>query len=98
MRRQSFENVDGWLRDVRASARSEAVMTVIGNKAALVEERGATTEEAEELVLKCGLMYFETSSRTRQNREKCMMACQEAMEKLIDEGTRDGTAGCTVSL
>ena len=47
--RQSFENVNKWIDDVRQERGENVILAIVGNKTDLVEEREVETEEGENL-------------------------------------------------
>ena len=88
-RRDSFENVAGWLTDVKSTARADVVCVLIGNKCDLEELREVSTQEAEEFAQKNKMQFFETSAKTGENIEQAMMACLNKIDVIIDEGKYD---------
>lgn len=66
--RESYENVRGWLRDIRTFGTDGVPVVLIGNKADLpADKRQVSTEEATALAAELGFPYFETSARTGDN-------------------------------
>lgn len=45
--RESFKNIPRWVEDVRANALKDTIITLVGNKSDLTENRMVTTEEAQ---------------------------------------------------
>jgi small GTP-binding protein len=90
-RRESFTNITRWISEVQSAACSDAILILLGNKIDLREARVVTTEEATKFANENGLLYFETSACTGEGIEKGMLACIDAVEKLIDAGRYDGT-------
>ena len=45
--RESFENIPRWVEEVRANSSDDPVITLVGNKSDLTENRMVTTEEAQ---------------------------------------------------
>eukprot|EP00727_Mastigamoeba_balamuthi_P014066 m51a1_g9282 putative ras gtpase (215) ;mRNA; r:126973-127753 len=64
--RQSFQNVDVWLREIRVNAPGAVVM-LVGNKSDLRQLREVTTEEGRGLAEKNGLLFIETSALDSSN-------------------------------
>jgi small GTP-binding protein len=91
-RRESFANIQRWIEDVRAAARPDAVMVLLGNKADLAAARDVAADEAEAFARDRGMLYFETSAKTGENIERAMRACLDAVERLINAGKYDGSA------
>ena len=84
--RDSFDNIERWLRDIRDVARSDVVTLLIGNKADLPDKRQVTTEEAEAFAKAHGMQYFETSAKTGANIKSSIDACVSVIEKNVDDG------------
>lgn len=82
--RDSFENVEKWLQDVRDVAREDVVIVLIGNKSDLANKRQVSKEEAEEFAKKCNMAYFEVSARTGENVQEAISACVELIEKNLN--------------
>lgn len=57
-KRQSFDHVARWVDELRAHADSSIVITLIGNKADLVDLRAVPTEDAVEFAERQGLFFL----------------------------------------
>ncbi|WJX64071.1 Ras-related protein RABA2a [Trifolium repens] len=69
-KRQTFENVQRWLRELRDHADSNIVIMMAGNKSDLNHLRAVASEDAESLAEKEGLSFLETSALEALNVEK----------------------------
>ncbi|KAI4299499.1 hypothetical protein L6164_032957 [Bauhinia variegata] len=69
-KRQTFENVLRWLRELRDHADSNIVIMMAGNKSDLNHLRAVSTEDAQSLAEKEGLSFLETSALEAYNVEK----------------------------
>lgn len=65
--RNSFENVEKWLDEVKKNADPDALVIVVGNKSDLDEARVVTTTEGEALAEKHGFIFMETSAKSSRN-------------------------------
>ncbi|CAD8126589.1 unnamed protein product [Paramecium sonneborni] len=66
--RQSFQNVDGWLRSIQENTNSNDVQLVlVGNKADMSAERQVTMEEGQKLSQQYNIPFFETSAKSNMN-------------------------------
>jgi small GTP-binding protein len=72
--RNSFEDLSHWLNDVHTLCDPNAVVTLLGNKSDLVNERAVTVTEAETFAQLHQLVYVETSALGGTN-------IQEAFER-----------------
>ena len=67
-RRDTFQKVTEWIEEVRKNTNNVPLL-LVGNKADLMDKRQVTTEEAQELAKKMGLVLLETSAKTALNIE-----------------------------
>lgn len=67
-RRNSFQNVSHWLKELRDHADSNIVIMLVGNKVDLSEtSRAVSTEEGAALAEKDGFLFMETSALDSTN-------------------------------
>ncbi|KAG2406299.1 Ras-related protein [Vigna angularis] len=69
-KRQTFENVQRWLRELRDHADSNIVIMLAGNKSDLNHLRAVSTDDAQSLAEREGLSFLETSALEAFNVEK----------------------------
>lgn len=69
-KRQTFENVPRWLRELRDDADSNIVIMMAGNKSDLNHLRAVSDQDAQLLAEKEGLSFLETSALEAFNIEK----------------------------
>lgn len=69
-KRQTFENVNRWLRELRDHADSNIVIMLAGNKTDLNHLRSISETDARILAEKEGLSFLETSALEAHNVEK----------------------------
>ncbi|KAK7385731.1 hypothetical protein VNO78_31553 [Psophocarpus tetragonolobus] len=69
-KRQTFDNVQRWLRELRDHADSNIVIMMAGNKSDLNHLRAVSTDDAQSLAEKEGLSFLETSALEAYNVEK----------------------------
>lgn len=79
-RRESYEKVEFWLKEVRDNCRRPVKLMLIGNKADLMNERRVSAEEAKLFAMKNDMAFWETSAKTNQNH--CV---NNAFNDIIDE-------------
>ncbi|CAN6333567.1 unnamed protein product [Urochloa humidicola] len=77
-KRQSFDNVHRWLRELRDHADSSIVIMMVGNKSDLTHLRAVSEDEGKALAEKEGLFFLETSAMEAVNVE-------EAFQTIISE-------------
>ena len=101
-KRQTFDNVQRWLRELRDHADSNIVIMMAGNKSDLNHLRAVSTEDAQSLAEREGLSFLETSALEAYNVEKAFqtilfdiyhiiskkaLAAQEATSTGLPQGT-----------
>ncbi|RDX76410.1 Ras-related protein Rab2BV, partial [Mucuna pruriens] len=69
-KRQTFDNVQRWLRELRDHADSNIVIMMAGNKSDLNHLRAVSTEDAQSLAERESLSFLETSALEAFNVEK----------------------------
>ncbi|KAL6004412.1 Ras-related protein raba3 [Asimina triloba] len=77
-KRQTFDHVARWVKDLRAHADSSIVIMLIGNKADLEDLRVVAAEDAVEFAKEQGLFFSETSALNGGNVDK-------AFHRLLEE-------------
>ncbi|KAH0785871.1 small GTP-binding protein [Histomonas meleagridis] len=83
--RKSFEDLTDWLKDIHSLCDPNAVVTLIGNKSDLVDQRTITPSEAEGFAQLHQLTYLETSALGGDN-------IQEAFQRTAAAIYRKGLA------
>ena len=63
--RSSFENVEGWLSELRQHSDGDMVVVLIGNKCDLANQRSISTDEARAYAEKHNMAFIETSAYDR---------------------------------
>ena len=65
--RKSFDDLSGWLNDIRTLCDPNAVIQLIGNKSDLGSSRVVTLSEAEQYATQQHMSYLETSAKGGDN-------------------------------
>ena len=76
-KRPTFDHVARWVEELRAHADNSIVITLIGNKADLVDQRAVPTEDAVEFAEEQGLFFSETSALSGDNVDKAFFKVLE---------------------
>ena len=76
--RQSFDDINFWLNEIKEKANKNTVLLLVGNKCDLEDERKVSFQEGKDFADNNGIKFIETSATTNQN-------VDEAFEILIDE-------------
>jgi small GTP-binding protein len=85
--RDSFENVERWLQDVKSVARADVVLILIGNKVDLEASRQVRSEEALDFAQRHGMRYFEVSAKTGVGVAEAINGCVSLIERNLDAGS-----------
>lgn len=83
-RRDSFENLEQWLKEVKLYSPNNGesvVKLLVGNKIDLAE-RQVDREEAEAWARSQGMLFLEASAKTRTGIKQCFM---EVVQKIVED-------------
>ncbi|XP_009356048.2 ras-related protein RABA6a-like [Pyrus x bretschneideri] len=93
-RRQSFENVRNWLRELREFGNFDMVIVLVGNKSDLSQSREVDEEEGKSFAEAEGLCFMETSALENVNVEQVFLVMiskihditrQKSLEAKVEE-------------
>ena len=84
--RNSFENVENWMTDLKSSADQKVSILLIGNKNDLEEEREVKIEEGEKRAQEYDIAFLETSAKNGNNIE---MAFKTLIEEVYNKCHKD---------
>eukprot|EP00768_Dysnectes_brevis_P003285 gnl/Dysnectes_brevis/2360_a2786_2766.p1 GENE.gnl/Dysnectes_brevis/2360_a2786_2766~~gnl/Dysnectes_brevis/2360_a2786_2766.p1 ORF type:complete len:207 (-),score=20.22 gnl/Dysnectes_brevis/2360_a2786_2766:56-676(-) len=87
-RRESFENVAGWLKDARQHA-PDIVCMLVGNKADLGHRRRVSREEGEQFAAANGLLFAETSAKESMGVDDAFLECARMIVTKVTKGELD---------
>jgi small GTP-binding protein len=65
--KESFENIDKWIEDIKNSAPSNCVIFLVGNKSDLADKRIITFQEGKNKAEEYGLLFNEVSAKNGDN-------------------------------
>ncbi|KAJ0019995.1 hypothetical protein Pint_32663 [Pistacia integerrima] len=98
-KRQTFDNVQRWLRELRDHADSNIVIMMAGNKSDLNHLRAVPEEDGHSLAEKEGLSFLETSALESTNVEKAFQTILTEIYHIISKkalAAQQATATTTV--
>eukprot|EP00979_Chaetoceros_neogracilis_P011824 scaffold2993_cov266-Chaetoceros_neogracile.AAC.5 len=84
-RRDSFENLEQWLKEVKLYSPNNGegvVKLLVGNKIDLKDDRKVSREEAEAWARSQGMLFLEASAKTRTGIKQCFM---EVVQKIVED-------------
>ena len=91
-KKQTFENIQYWLDDVRNESPKSALIILIGNKIDLGSERKVSYEEGSEFAKKNGIIFMETSARTGEGVDEMFIKSVKEIEQRIKDNFYDLTS------
>ena len=77
-KRQTFDNIDKWITDLKTNGDQNITIILIGNKSDLVDEREVSKEEGIKKSDECKIAFLETSALNGDNVHK-------AFDELIEQ-------------
>jgi small GTP-binding protein len=85
-RKESFESIDKWVSDLKASADKKLTVVIIGNKSDLEDQRQVTKEQGQEKANQLEVAFMETSALSGDNLDKAFdMMINEVYKKCHEE-------------
>nr|AFK46874.1 unknown [Lotus japonicus] len=98
-KRQTFDNVQRWLRELRDHADSNIVIMMAGNKSDLNHLRAVSEDDGGALAEKDGLSFLETSALEATNIEKAFQTILTEIYHIVSKkalAAQEATAGASV--
>ena len=87
--RDSFENIQSWIEDIRTQSPKTVLIILIGNKIDLDDRRIITYDEGNEFAIKNGLIFGETSAKTGEGIEEIFKKSAQEIAKKMNENYYD---------
>ena len=88
-KRQTFDNIQTWLDDVRNESPKNALIILIGNKIDLYQERQISYDEGNEFAKKNEIMFAETSAKTGEGVDDIFRKSAKEIEQRINDNFYD---------
>lgn len=85
--RDSFNNIENWMRQIKSQASESICKILVGNKSDIEgERRKVTSEEGRKLAESYGIQFFETSAKDDKNINGAFQSiAKEIKEKILVE-------------
>ena len=103
--RLTFDHLDEWLRELLMySSRDELVMLLVGNKIDCDEQRALTRDEGAGWARKHGMMFMETSAKTKVGVQQAFqeiaqkLAALNALAACVRSSAQSGGSGPAVAI
>uniref|UniRef100_A0ACD5XF67 Uncharacterized protein n=1 Tax=Avena sativa TaxID=4498 RepID=A0ACD5XF67_AVESA len=84
-KRQTFDNVERWLRELRGHADANIVVMLVGNKSDLNHLRSVPEEDSQAFSEKEGLSFLETSAMEAVNVEKAFHTVLSEIHQIVSK-------------
>jgi len=84
-KRQTFDNVERWLRELRGHADTNIVVMMVGNKSDLNHLRSVPEEDSQAFSEKEGLSFLETSAMEAVNVEKAFHTVLSEIHQIVSK-------------
>ena len=88
-KRQTFDNIQTWLDDVRNESPKNALIILIGNKIDLYQERQISYDEGNDFAKKNEIMFAETSAKTGEGVDDIFRKSAKEIEQRINDNFYD---------
>jgi len=81
--RESFEQIEFWMEEIRQYASKDVCIALVGNKCDLPDERVVSTEEGRQKAEALGIKFFETSAKEDINIEEAYSSVTRDINKVF---------------
>ena len=92
--KDSFEHVKIWMQDIDKFAKQGVMRILVGNKCDLEHQRAVTKNEGNEMALKYGIKYLETSAKDTINIENLFV---DTAKKLLEKQQSSKVGGGNIA-
>ncbi len=87
--RESFQNIETWMKQIKLHANENVCMTLVATKSD-IPERIISTEEGQKLAEKYNITFFETSSKTDENITECFYSItKDIKDSLLSKASQN---------
>ena len=90
--RQSFQNVEHWLKEIDKYATGNVNKLLVGNKSDLQSKKVVTYDEAKEFADKHGIKFLETSAKNSHNVEQAFQTMASEIKARVKTAGPQGAA------
>lgn len=97
--RESFNNINNWVTEVKKNAGNGVIMLLIGNKCDIEKDRAVTTKEGQDFASMLGISFLETSAKTDTNIKETFSVLSKQIHETLPESHRlDENAAISANL
>lgn len=94
--RETFEDIQNWIKQIKMHASDNVVKVLVGNKID-INDRRVSYDEGAQLAADLGVRFFETSAKTGEKIEELFYYMAEEIKKKLDEEEKVGVISYTGS-
>jgi Ras-related protein Rab-8A len=91
--RESFQNIDNWMKQIRTHANEDVSLIIVATKADMQSDRVVTFDEGKALADSYGLKFFETSAKQDLNVKDALLAIAKDIKDKIGSDKLDKNGG-----
>lgn len=95
--RETFTDIQNWLKQIKLHASENVTKVLVGNKLDLEQDRQVTYSEGADLAAEMGVKFFETSAYNGTNINELFMSMAEEIKGKLDEEEQVGVISYTGS-
>ena len=81
--RESFKNVENWMKEISRYASENVSKLLVGNKSDIEGKKVVSYEEGKELADQLGVKFLETSAKTAQNVESAFLTMSSEIKSRV---------------
>ena len=87
--KDSFTHTDHWVNETKDLKREDAIFVLVGNKIDLEDKRAVSFDEGNEIAMKNGMIFMETSAKTGEGVNEIFKKSAEEIEKKMADNYYD---------
>jgi small GTP-binding protein len=94
--RETFEDIQNWIKQIKIHASDNVLKVLVGNKID-IDDRKVSYDEGMQLAADLGVRFFETSAKTGEQIEELFMYMAEEIKNKLDQEEKVGAISYTGS-
>ena len=87
--RESFNNINNWLTEVKKHAGPQVIKFLVGNKCDLENERKVSKKEGQDFADSLGIQFLETSAKEKINIDEIFIKLASTVYESLPESERN---------
>lgn len=86
--KESFNNINNWVNEVKRNAGTNITMLLVGNKCDMEIERAVTHKEGQDLANTMGISFLETSAKADTNIKEAFSVLAKQIHEMLPDSQR----------